>query len=97
MVFHKTYFAPQWSLWARIVSEILFFIFTIKNERVKCIHWYLFEYLWRQRVKRTGEDIFTSFLKLIAQKQTESEVTPVEDLPKVFFIYGSVQKIYAII
>ena len=51
--------------------------------------------LWRQRVKRTGEDIFTSFLKLIAQKQTE--VTPVKDLPKVFFIYGSVQKIYAII
>ena len=46
-------------------------------------------------MKRTGEDIFTSFLKLIAQKQTE--VTPVEDLPKVFFIYGSVQKIYAII
>ena len=50
------------------------------------INRYLFEYMWRQRIRRTGADLFTSFLKLIAEKQRE--VTPPEELPKVWLFFS---------
>ena len=42
--------------------------------------------MWRQRIRRTGADLFTSFLKLIAEKQRE--VTPPEELPKVWLFFS---------
>ena len=45
---------------------------------------YLFEYMWRERIRRSGEDLFVSFLKLIAKRQ--AVVTPSEELPKVFLV-----------
>ena len=30
---------------------------------------HLFEYLWRVHIKRSGDDLFTSFLQLIAKDQ----------------------------
>ena len=42
--------------------------------------------MWRERIRRSGADLFTSFLKLIAEKQ--SEVTPDEDLPKVYLFFS---------
>ena len=42
---------------------------------------YLFEYLWREHVKRKNGDHFTSFLTLLGSK-TE-EITPEEEMPEV--------------
>ena len=44
---------------------------------------YLFEYMWRERIRRSGADLLTSFLKLIAENQRI--VTPPDDHLKVFF------------
>ena len=42
---------------------------------------YLFEYLWREYVKRKNGDHFTSFLTLLGSKK--EEITPEEDIPEV--------------
>jgi hypothetical protein len=42
---------------------------------------YLFEYIWREKVKREGGDHFLSLLGLLADMRTR--VTPAEELPQV--------------
>ena len=42
---------------------------------------YLFEYIWREKVRREGGDHFLSFLGLLASKRTQ--ITPDEELPQV--------------
>ena len=57
---------------------------------IPCLHFisvffifrYLLEYMWREQVRRSGADLFKSFLELIAERQRE--ISPPEELPEVY-------------
>ena len=40
---------------------------------------YLLEYMWREQVRRSGADLFKSFLQLIAERQ--SVISAPEEIP----------------
>ena len=50
--------------------------------------------MWRLQIRRSGADIFTSFLHLIAEKQLV--VSPEEELPKVLIHYSKFFFIFVI-
>ena len=100
--------STQWCLWVGIVRYLelqLLFVFVLKKfiKFLKLLlfhkNWnmfrYLLEYMWREQVRRSGADLFKSFLQLIAERQ--SVISPPEEIPKVWEIVCFMEWLFHII